>query len=71
MQVLVVDDSEMVRNVLSAMVRKLGHTVVVAGSAAEALAHGLCIQPRANQGRPDQPQHTPHPELAHRCAQRA
>ncbi len=38
MRVLVVDDSEMVRNVLGAMVGRLGHEAVCVGSVAEALA---------------------------------
>lgn len=55
MQVLVVDDSEMVRNVLSAMVRKLGHTAVVAANAAEALAAEDYAMVLLDQSLPDRP----------------
>lgn len=55
MRVLVVDDSEMVRNVLSAMVRKLGHTAVVAGNAAEALAAEECGMVLLDESLPDRP----------------
>ena len=38
MRILVVDDSEMVRTVLSAMIERLGHVTLPAANAAEALA---------------------------------
>ncbi|MHC4939058.1 MAG: Hpt domain-containing response regulator [Planctomycetota bacterium] len=55
MRVLVVDDSEMVRNVLSAMLRKLGHEAIAAGTAAEALAaegYGMVLLDHSLPDRP-------------------
>jgi len=55
MRVLVVDDSEMVRRVLVAMIRKLGHEACEAGTAAEALAAPDCDIVLLDHSLPDRP----------------
>lgn len=55
MRVLVVDDSSMVREVLGAMIDRLGHTAVLAANAAEALAAERCDLVLLDQQLPDRP----------------
>lgn len=55
MRVLVVDDSEMVCRVLEAMVKRLGHTAIVAHSAADALAAGDYDLVLLDESLPDRP----------------
>jgi len=55
MRVLIVDDSPMVRNVLAAMVKRLGHDAVTVASAAEALAAEACDLVFLDHSLPDRP----------------
>jgi DNA-binding response OmpR family regulator len=55
MRVLVVDDSSMVRDVLRAMIERLGHDVVLAANAAEGLAAERCDLVLLDQQLPDRP----------------
>ena len=53
MRVLVVDDSSMVREVLGAMIERLGHTALLAANAAEGLAAEPCDLVLLDQQLPD------------------
>jgi CheY-like chemotaxis protein len=55
MRVLVVDDSSMVREVLGAMIERLGHDPVLAANAAEALAAEPCDLVLLDEQLPDRP----------------
>ncbi len=55
MRVLVVDDSSMVRDVLGAMIERMGHTPVLAANAAEGLAAERCDLVLLDQQLPDRP----------------
>ena len=55
MRVLIVDDSDMVRTVLAAMVKRLGHTAVPVATAAAALAADPCDAVFLDHSLPDMP----------------